>query len=67
LQQQQHQQLKSAAAAAGRPQTTLQALLLPLEGLYQQLLRLKQEKGWDIDSRLACIALGYHLAAAGSS
>jgi hypothetical protein len=45
---------------------TLQVLLLPLEGLATELLKLKDNNGWHIDSRLFAFALGLDFARGGS-
>lgn len=41
---------------------TLQVLLLPLEGLADTLVKLKQTHNWAIDSRLFAFALGLEFA-----
>lgn len=42
---------------------TIQPLLLPVAGLVDHLTRLRQERGWAIDSRLFAYALGLQQAA----
>jgi hypothetical protein len=46
---------------------TIQPLLLPVNGLVDQLTRLRQERGWAIDSRLFAYALGLQQAAASTA
>eukprot|EP00775_Hariotina_reticulata_P011720 gene11720-11864_t len=45
---------------------TLQVLLLPLVDLATELLKLKQDNGWHIDSRLFAFALGLDFACSSS-